>query len=447
MRDDALPFINSESLDAQPVPCVLRTADNNPDLGCLQNPTQATNLATATPLKHVGRKRGPVPKRRHQQGCFRIEDGVAYSYYYADAKCADGTLRSRKMRHRHGRVPEEMSERAANREHDRLMNEVNRKRGSVAPSIPGKSFRDAVQAWRSAVAPNLSPATVRQRESYLKQHIMPRFADSAIHSIDVAAVQQFATDLRRVVSHKTTINILGTVFAVLRYAEKTGAQVSKVSFADLILGEARQPEVPYLTKEQASGVIEVVPERYKALFATLWSTALRAGELLALTVADLDFDRRTIRVNKSADDKTREVRQPKTKNSVALLPMPSALVPMLRNFLEKHCKRNQAGILFTNRQGTRPMKRESLVQYVLKPALSKLGIPDKGVGLHAFRHGLATELANASAPLPVLQQQMRHADVRTTLRVYTRVIPESQRQAMELAAISTNVPISTAVGT
>src|SRR5439155_25672390 len=55
-----------------------------------------------------------------------------------------------------------------------------------------------------------------------------------------------------------------------------------------------------------------------------------AGELLALTVSDLDFDRKTIRVNKSADDRTREVRQPKTKNSIATLPMPSALEPLDR---------------------------------------------------------------------------------------------------------------------
>jgi integrase len=129
--------------------------------------------------------------------------------------------------------------------------------------------------------------------------------------------------------------------------------------------------------------------------------------------------------------------------------MPSALVPQLRNYLEHHYKPNPAGILFTNRAGTRSMKRESLVQYVLKPILRKLGIPDKRVGLHAFRHGLATELADKAVPLPVLQRQLRHADVRTTLKIYTRVIPESQRLAMEQvsAAISTTVPISTALGT
>jgi integrase len=70
------------------------------------------------------------------------------------------------------------------------------------------------------------------------------------------------------------------------------------------------------------------------------------------------------------------------------------------------------------------------VKYGLKPVLKKLGIPAHDVGLHAFRHGLATELADAAVPLPALQQQLRHADVRTALRVCSHVIPSSQREAM-----------------
>jgi hypothetical protein len=73
-----------------------------------------------------------------------VEKGTAYSYYYVDAKRADGSLASPKVRHRIGRVPEEMSERAAEREHDRIMQEVNRERGSVAPVKKGQLFRDAL---------------------------------------------------------------------------------------------------------------------------------------------------------------------------------------------------------------------------------------------------------------------------------------------------------------
>jgi len=157
------------------------------------------------------------------------------------------------------------------------------------------------------------------------------------------------------------------------------------------------------------------------------------------------FQRKTIRVNKSADDNTREIRQPKTKNSSDLLPMPSALEAMLKSYLDHHWKPNAPGLLFPNRNGTKPRWRDNVVKYGLKPVLKKLGLPTHDVGLHAFRHRLATELADAAVPLPVLQQQMRHADVRTTLRIYTRAIPASQRDAMEQIgqSISTVVPIGT----
>jgi integrase len=152
-----------------------------------------------------------------------------------------------------------------------------------------------------------------------------------------------------------------------------------------------------------------------------------------------------IRVNKSADDKTREIRQPKTQKSVATLPMSSGLEHALRIYLQHQWQPNPCALLFPNADGARPRKRESVVEYGLKPILRKLGIATANTGLHAFRHGLATELAEASVPLTVLQQQLRHADVKTTLRVYAHAIPESQRVAMENASLSigTEVPIGT----
>jgi integrase len=46
--------------------------------------------------------------------------------------------------------------------------------------------------------------------------------------------------------------------------------------------------------------------------------------------------------------------------------------------------------------------------------------------------------------LTVLQQQMRHADTKTTLQIYAHAIPQTQRDVMErLEAIGTSVPIAT----
>ena len=209
-------------------------------------------------------------------------------------------------------------------------------------------------------------------------------------------------------------------------------RVNKVGFADLTLGSThRETPVPFFTREQAMDIIATAKEPFKTIFAIAWYTGLRAGELLALTVSDLDFDERTIRVNKSTDDNTREVRQPKTKASVGLLPMPTMLAEMLRNYL-MHWTPNATGILFpAPRKKGYARSRENVVKVGLKPVLRKLGIPTANTGLHAFRHGLASELVDASVPLTVLQNQLRHADVKTTLKIYAHVIPQSQRDAME----------------
>src|ERR1700733_980260 len=122
----------------------------------------------------------------------------------------------------------DISERAARRQHSLTMEEVNRLRGSAAPILKGQTFQDAVDKWRSAVAPNLAPGTVRQRESYLRVHILPRFGKTGLPEIDVQAIQQFAADLRKSMSFKSTVNILGCVFTILAYGEKCGMKVTKV---------------------------------------------------------------------------------------------------------------------------------------------------------------------------------------------------------------------------
>ena len=113
-------------------------------------------------------------------------------------------------------------------------------------------------------------------------------------------------------------------------------------------------------------------------------------------------------MNKSLDDLTREVRQPKTRKSIALLPMPSYLEAMLLDYLKHHWKENRNQLLFPapRKQGF-ARSRNNVVRSGLKPILRRLGIPGQNVGLHAFRHGLATELAQ-SEPITVLQIQKWH---------------------------------------
>jgi len=237
------------------------------------------------------------------------------------------------------------------------------------------------------------------------------------------------------------VQVLVTISGIQKYTTKQGVRAVVVSLKDLEIG--RQGAVarrPYFTKEQVGQIIGLAKEPYQTMFTLAWCTGLRAGEILALTVEDLNFASRTITVNKSADDNNRKIGQTKTETSTALLPMSSVLADVLRTYLKKVWQDNPKRLLFPNRKGTLPRLRDNVVKYGLHPVLRKLGIPTKDAGLHAFRHGLATELADKNTPIPVLQKQMRHADVRTTLSVYAHVIPQSQREAMEAVSIGT-VPV------
>src|SRR5258706_7477058 len=104
----------------------------------------------------------------------------------------DGATTSKRVRQFLGSV-NQISERAARREHDRIIQDVNRRRGSVASAYRGQTFADAVRLWREQVAPHLSPATGRARGSAFKLHVLTRIRSSAPHAMSGLVLQQISS--------------------------------------------------------------------------------------------------------------------------------------------------------------------------------------------------------------------------------------------------------------
>jgi integrase len=111
-------------------------------------------------------------------------------------------------------------------------------------------------------------------------------------------LETIATDLRKSVSRKTVLNVLGTIFTILDYAGRCGIRAPQVKFKDLELGtDAGGVTAPFLTHEQATRIVVAAREPYKTIFDVAWNTGMRVGEILALNRADLNFERKTIRVD------------------------------------------------------------------------------------------------------------------------------------------------------
>jgi integrase len=370
-----------------------------------------------------------VPKRRYQEGTCRKENDHYYSFFYRDREMPDGSVKSVFTRFDLGRVGD-ISELSARREHDRLRNQINRERGSVPPAPRGEKFKDVASAYMKSIAPHLSPSTARQRTSHLRAHLLPRFGDSSLMAIDIQTLQCFATELLESLSRKSILNVLGTLFAVLGYAKQCGIRVSDASLGSIKLGGDREgTEAKYFKRNAAHQIIQEAREPYRTIFALVWATGLRAGELLGLRVGDLDFDRKLIHPRTQADDRTRELRRLKTPKSSDAVPMTNETIGMLRNYLKNHWRDNPQGFLFPNRCD-RPCKRANVVKFGLWPILKRLGHPTHRFGLHAFRHGLGTAMADARVSPKVVQSILRHTDIKTTLRYYVHIDDDVQRDAL-----------------
>jgi integrase len=374
-------------------------------------------------------QRGPVAKRRFQQGLLKKENGHYYSFFYRDHTNPDGTSKSVFTRIKLGKIGE-ISDLSAQREHDRLRQQINRERGSVPTAPKGETFAEVAKTYMTDIAPQLSISTVRQRASHLNAHLFPRIGSMALMAIDVPTLQRLVTDLSAKLSRKTILNVLGTLTVVLSYAKKCGVGVPEIPERSLtIAGDRDGTEAVYFKTANVQQIIAAAREPYRTIFVLAAVTGLRAAELLGLTVTDIDFERLMICPRRQADDRTRVLRELKTKKSRTAVPITQETATILRSYLKLQWRANPQSLLFSNRTG-RPLKRANVVRFGLHPILKKLGLPTFRAGLHAFRHGLGTALADSGASPAIVQRTLRHSDIKTTLRFYVHADADSQRTAL-----------------
>ena len=278
---------------------------------------------------------------------------------------------------------------------------------------------------------SLKPSTMRAAESHLRRHILPRLGQKRLTELNTKTLQSFATDLSAGERTRKTIeNVLLTLSSALRTARSWGYAVPEVSLSDLALPRvAISKESPFLSAEQMQRVIGVADEPFATLLTVLSMTGLRIGEALGLLVSDLDFRKKVIHVRRSVYMGI--LQTPKSKASIADLPMPAALESRLKDYLASNWRQNETGLLFCNRNG-KPYSANKLREKKLHPILDGLNI--RRCGFHAIRHGVASELIELGAPLTVVQSQMRHSDARITLGRYGHVVGDSQRNAVAALA-------------
>jgi integrase len=163
-------------------------------------------------------------------------------------------------------------------------------------------------------------------------------------------------------------------------------------------------------------------------------TGLRVGEILGLRWQDVDFTHGEFRVEQAVYRGF--IGSPKTRGSRRTLPLPEALVSALKALAARSLAAGAQSLVFATRNET-PFGDTNLLLRELKPAGTRIGTP--WVSWHTFRRTHATLLQLAGGSAKDAQVQLGHAQISTTLGIYTLPIPAHQRAAVEkLSGMVTN---------
>jgi site-specific recombinase XerD len=158
-----------------------------------------------------------------------------------------------------------------------------------------------------------------------------------------------------------------------------------------------------------------VGRRNYAILLLLARLGLRAGEVLALTLDDIDWDSGTITI-------------PVTKNRRgARLPLPGDAGKAIAEYLRRDRPRCGCRRVFLRVNAPRAgLSASSVISVIAAKAMRAAGMQSTRTGAHVFRHSFATTMLGRGASLQEIGQLLRHSNPKTTT-IYAKVDVETLR--------------------
>ena len=267
------------------------------------------------------------------------------------------------------------------------------------------------------------PTTARRTEMMIRLHIAgTRLGGRRLADVRPSEVQAWATDRGKVLAATTlrqTVGLLRSVYA----AAVLDRLVASSPVVRVQLPRHEKERVVPLTVEQVAALSVALPERYRAMVVVQAGLGLRIGELLALRVENVDFLRRTVRIEWQFTVGSKGERsEPKTPRSKRTIPAPHVVLDALAAHLAAYGA-GADGTIFTTRTES-PLGHVYYGYDLLARAAMKAGLPE-GTTSHDLRHHYASVLLAAGESVVAVAERLGPEDASLVLSTYGHLMPGS----------------------
>lgn len=301
--------------------------------------------------------------------------------------------------------------------------EADKLRGQYVDHSDRTTVAEYARAWAAARPHRQS--TARRVSSLIETHIAgTRLGGRRLAAVRPSEVQGWASERSQVLAPSTLRNLVSLLRSIYASAvlDRLAASSPVVRVA---LPRHEQARVVPLTVEQVGHLADAMPPRNRAMVLTQAGLGLRIGELLALRVQDVDFLRRTARVEwqLAPGGKTRS--EPKTPRSRRTLPLPQVVADALAAHLAEF-PAGADGSIFTTRTGA-VYRHDYYGSRIFAAAVSRAGLPT-GTTSHDLRHHFASVLLAAGESVVAVAERLGHENASLVLSTYGHLMPDSEER-------------------
>ena len=284
---------------------------------------------------------------------------------------------------------------------------------------PDITFEALYLKYKEYIRLRIRESTAVSRFSMIDRHILPFFKKKVVADISPADVAAWLNEMLQKGLSNTYLNQINIYLkAIFTYAvDYVGLPKNPCTKS---IGSRKTRKLNFWTPEEYARFIETCKDNveYYTIFEILYYTGMREGELLALTLNDIDFKENKIHITKTYYRITGKdlINAPKTESSERIVDIPEFLTQEIREYVTHLYKPDPETRLFN--------KRPQYLRSILRDRAAKAGV--KEIRVHDLRHSHASLLINLGANPVLVAERLGHESPDITLRTYSHLFPHKQ---------------------
>lgn len=262
----------------------------------------------------------------------------------------------------------------------------------------------------------------------MNKHILPAIGEKMVTDITVADIQNIMSTLKSASTGKQVKSIISMMIDAA-IADEIYTHPNPCKDKRLTM-PTKKTTREALNSDDLSKLIDFLPSlpaEYACMLVVLIMTGCRRGEALGARWEDIDWERKTIhlqRVVRFMNNRPVVSEKMKSKAANRIVSLWDAFIPYLGNKKTEGFIVNSNGNPLTERQY---MNRWNAIIKLLQ----KAGINDRFTA-HQLRHTYATLAANSgNIPPKVLQGMLGHSNFQTTMNIYAGLDQEKVKESSQ----------------